>query len=84
MQLAYSLTQGNRAAVVGTTEQGLEGDGVPERRLSRRRENRGPMGRWQVSDEVNTPLIRGFSPLMALCREDGTVVLKGNVNSQGV
>lgn len=70
--------------MLSTTEWGLEGDGIPERRISRRREKRGPMGRWQVSGEMNMPFPRGFSPLMALCREDGTVALKSDVNGQGV
>lgn len=50
----------NRAAMMSTTEQGLEGDGIGGRRISRRREKCGPMGRWQVSGKVNMPLRRGF------------------------
>jgi hypothetical protein len=32
---------------MGTTERGLEGDGILERRISRSREKCGPMGRWR-------------------------------------
>lgn len=62
---------------MGTTERGLEGDGILER--SYPREERGEMwahGKVEVSGEVSMPLPRGCSPLMVLWRDCGTLGVK--------
>lgn len=84
LQLAYSLTQEKREAVMGTTEQG-SGDGIPERGISGKWEKCGPMGRWLESGEVSKPRpSQGFLSPVVLWQEDGAVALRSDVNSQGI